>query len=153
IERRTPLYFARADEDYLIVASNGGDERYPGWWYNIRSNKRVKIQDGYLMRECSAHEVERAEAEVLWPRLLAACGGFGGDGGHTRRPLTMFRLHPLAGEAALRRGFEERDAARVPSEGGSSMNRLLGRALMLTGIGHAVIGLALFRHPVVAIVR
>ena len=33
------------------------------------------------------------------------------------------------------------------------MHRLLGRALMLTGIGHAVIGLALFRHPVAAIVR
>ena len=33
------------------------------------------------------------------------------------------------------------------------MNRLLGRALMLTGIGHALIGLILVRHPVAAMLR
>jgi len=103
-ERRTPLYFARAGEDYLIVASNGGDERYPGWWYNIRSNPRVKVQDGRRVRECSAHEVGRDEAEVLWPRLFAVYGGYRRYREQTRRPLTMFRLHPLGtGGAGMER--------------------------------------------------
>jgi len=94
-ERRcAALYYARDGEDYLIVASNGGEDRYPGWWHNIRSAPWVTIQVGSERRECSAQEVAAGQAEALWPRLFAVYDGFRRYRRRTTRPLTMFRLRP-----------------------------------------------------------
>src|SRR5262249_9754862 len=44
--RSTPLFFVRDGADYVVVASNGGEDRHPGWWHNIRSDPNVTIQVG-----------------------------------------------------------------------------------------------------------
>ncbi|MDT4916493.1 MAG: hypothetical protein QOI15_1681 [Pseudonocardiales bacterium] len=46
-ERRTnALTYARAGDVYLVVASNGGARRSPGWYHNLRKNPDVEIQVG-----------------------------------------------------------------------------------------------------------
>ncbi|EUA93675.1 HIT family domain protein, partial [Mycobacterium ulcerans str. Harvey] len=44
--RTTSLTSARDGDSYLIVASNGGDERYPGWYHNLRKRPDCKINVG-----------------------------------------------------------------------------------------------------------
>lgn len=118
--RRAALYYARDGVDYLIVASNGGDDHYPGWWHNLRSNPRVTIQVGTQLQERLASEVAADQAEALWPRLLAVYGGYGRYRQRTRRPLTIFRLRPGAAAGERRGETPAAGAARTRQGGGRS---------------------------------
>ena len=40
--RSTPLFYVRDGSDHVIVASNGGEDPYPGWWHNIRAQLPVR---------------------------------------------------------------------------------------------------------------
>jgi deazaflavin-dependent oxidoreductase (nitroreductase family) len=44
--RTTSLTYARDGDDYLIVASKGGDPHAPGWYHNLRKNPNVEINVG-----------------------------------------------------------------------------------------------------------
>jgi F420H(2)-dependent quinone reductase len=44
--RTTSLTYARDGNDYVIVASKGGDPRAPGWYHNLRKNPNVEINVG-----------------------------------------------------------------------------------------------------------
>jgi F420H(2)-dependent quinone reductase len=46
ISRTTSLTYARDGDDYLIVASKGGDPHAPGWYHNLRKNPNVEINVG-----------------------------------------------------------------------------------------------------------
>ena len=43
-ERTTPLIYGTADDSYVIVASNGGDDTAPGWFANIEADPDVEVQ-------------------------------------------------------------------------------------------------------------
>ena len=44
--RTTSLTYARDGDDYLIVASNGGAPRSPGWYHNLKADPNVEINVG-----------------------------------------------------------------------------------------------------------
>jgi F420H(2)-dependent quinone reductase len=44
--RTASLTYARDGDDYLIVASKGGDPHAPGWYHNLRKNPNVEINVG-----------------------------------------------------------------------------------------------------------
>lgn len=44
--RTTSLTYARVGDSYLIVASNGGAERFPGWYHNLRKRPECEINVG-----------------------------------------------------------------------------------------------------------
>ncbi|BBZ12851.1 nitroreductase family deazaflavin-dependent oxidoreductase [Mycobacterium branderi] len=44
--RTTSLTYARDGDSYLIVASNGGADTYPGWYHNLRKRPDVEINVG-----------------------------------------------------------------------------------------------------------
>jgi F420H(2)-dependent quinone reductase len=46
VARTTSLTYARDGDDYLIVASKGGDPKSPGWYHNLRKNPDVEINVG-----------------------------------------------------------------------------------------------------------
>jgi F420H(2)-dependent quinone reductase len=46
LQRTTSLTYARDGEDYLIVASKGGDPRSPGWYHNLKAKPDVDINVG-----------------------------------------------------------------------------------------------------------
>ena len=37
-QRTTTLTYAQDCDSYLVVASNGGDDKYPGWYHNLRKH-------------------------------------------------------------------------------------------------------------------
>jgi deazaflavin-dependent oxidoreductase (nitroreductase family) len=96
--RSTPVYFVPDAGDYVVIASNGGEDRYPGWWYNIRANPEVEIEIGRRRFACTARRVEdTADAARLFSRLSAVFGGYQGYRRRTKRELTLFRLTPSSG--------------------------------------------------------
>ncbi|MGB9306427.1 MAG: nitroreductase family deazaflavin-dependent oxidoreductase [Mycobacterium sp.] len=44
--RTTTLSYARDGDDYLVVASKGGDPKSPGWYHNRKANPDIEINVG-----------------------------------------------------------------------------------------------------------
>ena len=93
-ERCTPVYYVRDRGDYVIVASNGGEERYPGWWFNLRANERATVQVGRRVQQCLARELPAEQTAAMWPEFIGIYKGYRRYRERTQRPLTMFRLSP-----------------------------------------------------------
>jgi deazaflavin-dependent oxidoreductase (nitroreductase family) len=45
-QRASALVYARDGGDYLVVASNGGSDRPPGWLFNVEAKPDVEFQVG-----------------------------------------------------------------------------------------------------------
>src|SRR5262245_9103058 len=65
----TPLIYQRHEDDYVIVASKGGDPANPQWYENLLANPDVGVQvlgDRFKARARTASDEEKPE---LW-RLM-----------------------------------------------------------------------------------
>ncbi len=71
----TPLLYV-ADGDFVVVASNAGDARDPAWWKNLQANPDAWVQVGRERIPVRARAAGDAEAEELWPRVIAAYASF-----------------------------------------------------------------------------
>lgn len=45
-QRTNALVYASDSEGYVVVASNGGGDRPPGWFFNLRAAPEVHVQIG-----------------------------------------------------------------------------------------------------------
>ena len=96
--RSTPVFFVPDADDYVVIASNGGEDRYPGWWHNIRANPDVEVEIGRRRIGCTARRVEdAADADRLFSGLSGVYGGYQEYRRRTERELTLFRLTPSSG--------------------------------------------------------
>jgi deazaflavin-dependent oxidoreductase (nitroreductase family) len=66
----TPLIYERAGDDYIVVASQGGAPKHPGWYRNLVKTPEVEVQVEGDVFEAVARTVEGEEREKLW-RLAA----------------------------------------------------------------------------------
>jgi deazaflavin-dependent oxidoreductase (nitroreductase family) len=94
-KRSTPLFFARDGETFVIIASNGGEDRFPGWWYNVRANPIAEAQVGGDLFTCRVEPANSHDAGILFERLCAVYGGYRRYREQTKRELTIFRLAPV----------------------------------------------------------
>jgi deazaflavin-dependent oxidoreductase (nitroreductase family) len=67
--RTVPLAFLADGDRYVIVASNGGSDRHPAWWLNLRMTPRATVQVGQKIQTVVAHEADATERARLWPAL------------------------------------------------------------------------------------
>ena len=64
--RTTPLIYARDGDDYVIVASNGGDPEHPGWYENLAKDPNVELQVLDEVFSARARTAEGDERDRLW---------------------------------------------------------------------------------------
>ena len=72
--RKTPLMRVEHDGEYAVVASLGGAPKNPVWYYNIKANPQVELQDGTVTKDYEAREVfgdEKAQLVGARGRRLA----------------------------------------------------------------------------------
>ena len=96
-ERTTPLQYMRDGDAYVVVASNGGSDRHPGWWLNLRSepSATIRVRDARIaVRGEEASDDERAR---LWPLLASAYAGYDQYAKETTRRIPVVILRPRAG--------------------------------------------------------
>jgi deazaflavin-dependent oxidoreductase (nitroreductase family) len=74
--RKSPLMRIEHDGEYAIVASNGGSITHPTWYYNVKKNPIVELQDGPTKLDYRAREVHGSEYATWWPRAVAAYPDF-----------------------------------------------------------------------------
>ena len=94
--RKTPLMRVEHDGQYAIVASLGGAPKNPVWYYNIKENPRVELQDGSVTSDYDAREVFDDEKAVWWERAVEAWPDYAEYQQKTERQIPVFVLTPVS---------------------------------------------------------
>jgi deazaflavin-dependent oxidoreductase (nitroreductase family) len=68
--RKIPLMRVEHDGTYAVVASLGGAPSNPAWYYNLKKNPHVELQDRATRRDYSAHEATGDEKAAWWERAV-----------------------------------------------------------------------------------
>jgi F420H(2)-dependent quinone reductase len=90
--RKTPVMRVEHDGRYAMVASKGGAPEHPVWYYNIRKNPLVELQDGAQKQDMIAREVSGDERAEWWERAVAAYLPYADYQKNTRREIPVFVL-------------------------------------------------------------
>jgi deazaflavin-dependent oxidoreductase (nitroreductase family) len=69
--RRTPLFYGRHGDAYVVVASNGGAKQIPLWVGNIEADPAVTIQVGDKTFPARARPATAEERPALWAMMNA----------------------------------------------------------------------------------
>ena len=93
--RKTPLMRGEHEGQYAIVASLGGAPKHPVWYYNVKKNPRVEVQDGPVTGDYEAREVFGDEKATWWERAVDAWPDYAKYQTKTERQIPVFVLTPV----------------------------------------------------------
>ena len=93
--RKTALMRVEHDGLYAVVASMGGAPKNPVWYYNIKKNPHVELQDGATKRDYKARELAGDEKAVWWQRAVATWPDYANYQTKTDRQIPVFVLEPM----------------------------------------------------------
>ncbi|CAL9283972.1 nitroreductase family deazaflavin-dependent oxidoreductase [Streptomyces sp. SudanB182_2057] len=93
--RKTPLMRVEHDGRYAVVASVGGAPKHPVWYFNVKADPHVELQDGPVKRDMRAREITGAEKADWWERAVAAYPPYADYQRKTSREIPVFVLEPL----------------------------------------------------------
>jgi deazaflavin-dependent oxidoreductase (nitroreductase family) len=74
--RTVPLLGIPDGENLILIASNWGSGRHPGWYYNIRANPEVQVETAGQTTPYTAHETEGAERQQRWQTAVQCYPGY-----------------------------------------------------------------------------
>ena len=94
--RKTPVMRVEQGGRYAMVASKGGSPDHPLWYYNVRANPLVELQDGPHRHDMVAREISGAERDEWWQRAVAAYPPYAKYQQRTMRQIPVFVLEPAA---------------------------------------------------------
>ncbi len=93
--RKTALMRVEHDGTYAVVASRGGAPTHPVWYYNLKANPHVELQDGAVKRDYLAHEATGQERETWWGHAVEAWPDYANYQKKTSRLIPVFVLEPM----------------------------------------------------------
>jgi deazaflavin-dependent oxidoreductase (nitroreductase family) len=93
--RKTPLMRVEHGGEYAVVASLGGAPKHPVWYFNIKANPQVELQDGTETKDYEAREVFGDEKAVWWERAVATWPDYADYQKKTDRQIPVFVLTPV----------------------------------------------------------
>ena len=93
--RKTALMRVEHGGRYLVVASKGGHPEPPAWYWNVRKNRHVELQDGPVKRDYVARELEGDERAEWWERALEVWPDYASYQERTDRLIAVFLLEPI----------------------------------------------------------
>ena len=92
--RKTPLMRVENGGEYAVVASLGGAPKHPVWYYNVKSNPEVELQDGPAKQDMVAREVTGDEKARWWEIAVGAFPNYADYQKKTERQIPVFVLSP-----------------------------------------------------------
>ncbi len=94
LTRVTPLLYVEGAAGWVVIASNGGTEKVPGWWLNLQSRPEATIQTGRKHHAVRARAATTEETRELWPKLTASYEFFTDYLDRTQRDIPIVVLDP-----------------------------------------------------------
>ena len=92
--RTTRLTFFRDGTDLVVIASNGGADRPPDWWLNLRQTPRAVVRIGTDTLVVTARPASEQERERLWVVITATYAGYARYQERTTRRIPVVLLTP-----------------------------------------------------------
>ena len=92
--RTTPLTFFRDGNDLVVIASNGGSDRAPGWWLNLQHDPRAVVGIGGEELNVTARAAPPEQRERLWVEITATYSGYAKYQQKTARQIPVVLLTP-----------------------------------------------------------
>jgi deazaflavin-dependent oxidoreductase (nitroreductase family) len=95
--RTSALVYVHDGDDYVVVASKGGDDHAPAWLFNLTTGPKVQVQVGRERRPATARVINHDDPdfERLW-RLVndSNSGRYDGYQSKTERQIPVVVLTP-----------------------------------------------------------
>jgi deazaflavin-dependent oxidoreductase (nitroreductase family) len=70
--RKVPVMRVEHEGAYAVVASQGGAPVHPSWYFNLKANPTITLQDGRDTHTYVTRELEGTERAAWWERAVAA---------------------------------------------------------------------------------
>jgi deazaflavin-dependent oxidoreductase (nitroreductase family) len=93
--RKTPLMRVEHEGLYAVVASQGGAPKHPVWYFNLKANPHVELQDGPTKLDYLARELSGDEKAVWWERAVETWPDYAKYQLRTTRQIPVFVLEPV----------------------------------------------------------
>ncbi|NDL60477.1 nitroreductase family deazaflavin-dependent oxidoreductase [Phytoactinopolyspora mesophila] len=74
--RTSPLVYTRDGDRFVVIASNGGADSHPAWYFNIVANPVVTVEVGTEKLEAKANIAGPAERDRLFAAQAELMPGF-----------------------------------------------------------------------------
>lgn len=92
--RTAPVLYLADHERLVVIGSNAGNDRAPGWVLNLKSNPAAEVQVRGSRRNVQARFAEGEERNELWRRMNLQYGGFDDYSARTDRHIELVVLEP-----------------------------------------------------------
>lgn len=92
LERVNPVVYLPDGDDYVIIASKGGADTNPDWYYNLLANPKVTVEVGTEQFELIASPTQEPERSYLYERMVERRAGFAEYKVKTSRQIPVIRL-------------------------------------------------------------
>jgi len=93
--RKVPVMRVEKDGVYAAVASLGGAPKNPVWYYNLKADPKLTLQDGDTTKEYVAREIDGDEYDEWWKRAVDAYPSYAEYQTKTTRKIPLFLLDPV----------------------------------------------------------
>ncbi|OIN78406.1 nitroreductase family deazaflavin-dependent oxidoreductase [Mycobacterium malmoense] len=74
--RLSPLLYLREGDRVILVASQGGREKNPLWYLNLKADPKVSVQIKDEVLQLRARDATAEERAKYWPKLVAMYPSF-----------------------------------------------------------------------------
>ncbi|OBG91399.1 nitroreductase [Mycobacterium sp. E3251] len=91
-KRYVPMMRVESEGRYAMVASKGGAPAHPSWYFNLKANPEVTLQDGERAVALRARELAGLEREQWWKRAVEAYPPYAEYQTKTTRQIPVFVL-------------------------------------------------------------
>jgi deazaflavin-dependent oxidoreductase (nitroreductase family) len=92
--RTTPLAYHRHGDRYLVIASNGGAARDPGWFRNLARDPDVTVEVGVETFAATARILPGSERDAAFAAIVAEAPSAGAFQARAKRTIPVIELEP-----------------------------------------------------------
>ena len=93
--RKNPVMRVERDGTYVAIASKGGADDQPEWYFNFLAHPEVELQDGSVRKTYRVDLVEGDERDDLWQLAVDTWPTYASYQKKTERQIPVFKLTPV----------------------------------------------------------
>ena len=90
--RINPVAYLEDGERLIVIASKGGADSHPDWYFNVKANPDVRIEVGSQEFEAMAEITKEPERSELYARMAAKNANFADYERKTERVIPVIAL-------------------------------------------------------------
>jgi len=107
--RTAPVLYLERGEAMILIDTNGGNDKLPGWSHNLKAKPRAEVEIGRKKTEVTARIAKGAERDELWRACNEQYSGFDEYVEWLDRTPSVWVLEPARDEAPRKDTGAEED--------------------------------------------